>query len=63
MKFNSGHKFKIPKSKSFSNFQRRELSQIEKSLLDKYNKEKKPKNNIKLNFNNKKIKDIKDSNK
>ena len=63
MKFNSGHKFKITKSKSFSNFKRRELSQTEKSLLDKYNNEKKPKKNLKLNFYNKKIKEIKESNK
>jgi len=56
---------KFKKSKSYSNFKRRELSQTEKSLLDKYNKinnkdinnnEKKSKINLKLDFiNNKKI--------
>ena len=61
---------KFKKSKSYSNFKRRELSQTEKSLLDKYNKinnkdinnnEKKSKINLKLDFiNNKKI--IKDIN-
>ena len=63
MKFNSGYGLKIMKSKSFSNFKRRELSQTEKSLLDKYNNNKNPKNNLKLNFYHKKIKDIKNSNK
>ena len=58
MKFNSGPKPKFSKSKSFSNFQRRELSQTEKSLLDKYNNEKKKKNSIKINFYCKKIKDV-----
>ena len=61
---------KFKKSKSYSNFKRRELSKTEKSLLDKYNKinnkdinnnEKKSKINLKLDFiNNKKI--IKDIN-
>lgn len=61
---------KFKKSKSYSNFKRRELSQTEKSLLYKYNKinnkdinnnEKKSKINLKLDFiNNKKI--IKDIN-
>jgi hypothetical protein len=63
MKFNSGPKLKISKSKSFSNFQRRELSQTEKSLLDKYNNDKKKKSSIKINFYCKKIKDIKNPNK
>ena len=63
MKFNSGPKPKFSKSKSFSNFQRRELSQTEKSLLDKYNNEKKKKNSIKINFYCKKIKDINNPNK
>ena len=63
MKFNSGPKPKFSKSKSFSNFQRRELSQTEKSLLDKYNNEKKKKNSIKINFYCKKIKDVINPNK
>ena len=63
MKFNSGPKPKFSKSKSFSNFQRRELSQTEKSLLDKYYNEKKKKNSIKINFYCKKIKDVINPNK
>ena len=63
MKLNSGPKPKFSKSKSFSNFQRRELSQTEKSLLDKYNNEKKKKNSIKINFYCKKIKDVINPNK
>ena len=63
MKFNSGPKPKFSKSKSFSNFQRRELSQTEKSLLDKYNNEKKKKSSIKINFYCKKIKDVINPNK
>ena len=51
-------KKKFTKSKSFSNFKRRELSKTEKSLLDKYKNDKRYKSNLKLNFNNEKIKNL-----
>ena len=51
-------KKKFTKSKSFCNFKRRELSQTEKSLLDKYKNDKKHKSNLKLKFNDEKIKNL-----
>lgn len=51
-------KKKFTKSKSFCNFKRRELSQTEKSLLDKYKNDKKHKSNLKLNLNDEKIKKL-----
>ena len=53
---------KFKKSKSYSNFKRRELSQTEKSLLDKYNKinnkENKEKKDDKKNGNEIPVEDI-----
>jgi len=51
-------KKKFTKSKSFCNFKRRELSQTEKSLLDKYKNDKKHKSNLKLKFNDEKLKSL-----